>query len=107
MSETEPGEFEIDTESPLVAERTQEQNQHNESEENVSGTGADRQPMVTDPAKAGLTEQTGGWGTGTPGSSNVAGLEDVAPIESEVIEADEGKEHVNAHNDEEEGGIDG
>jgi hypothetical protein len=86
MSETELDEFGIDTESPLAAERIQEQNQDDESEENVSGTGADGEPMVTDPAKAGETEQTGGWGTGTPGSSNVAGLQDIAPIESEVKE---------------------
>lgn len=32
--------------------------------------------MVTDPERAGTTEQTGGWGTGTPGSSNVAGQHD-------------------------------
>jgi hypothetical protein len=41
--------------------------------------------MVTDPARAGETEQTGGSGAGTPGSSNVAGLQDIAPIESEVL----------------------
>ena len=34
------------------------------------------EPMVTDPDKAGTTVQTGSSGTGTPGSSNVAGLKD-------------------------------
>jgi len=46
--------------------------------------GADGKPMVTDPDKAGETEQTGSWGTGTPGGSNVAGLQEPAPIESAV-----------------------
>jgi hypothetical protein len=31
------------------------------------------EPMVADPEKAGTTEQTGGSGTGTPGSSNISG----------------------------------
>jgi hypothetical protein len=83
MSETEPDE--IDTESPVAAERIQKQNQ-DESEGNGSGAGADGEPMVTDPAKAGETEQTGSWGTGTPGGSNVTGLQDIAPIESELQE---------------------
>ena len=33
-------------------------------------------PMVADPEKAGATEQTGGSGTGTQGSSNIAGQKD-------------------------------
>lgn len=32
--------------------------------------------VVADPEKAGITEQTGSSGTGTPGSSNVAGQKD-------------------------------
>lgn len=40
---------------------------------------ASDEPMVTDPAKAGAMEQTGGSGTGTPGSSNVAGQKDTVP----------------------------
>ena len=34
--------------------------------------GGDEQ-RVADPRRAGKTEQTGGFGTGTPGSANVAG----------------------------------
>jgi len=36
-------------------------------------------PMVADPEKAGVTEQTGGSGTGTQGSSNVAGQKGTDP----------------------------
>lgn len=40
---------------------------------------ASDEPMVTDPTKAGAMEQTGESGTGTPGSSNVAGQKDTVP----------------------------
>ena len=52
--------------------------------EHRTTVGADGKPMVTDPDKAGETEQTGSWGTGTPGGSNVAGLQEPATIESAV-----------------------
>lgn len=105
MSETEPGEIGSDEEHESTGKRSPALTQggrHNEA-----GVGADGEPMVSDPEKAGQTEQTGGWGTGTPGSSIVAGLQDVAPIESEVIEADEGKQQVEDKDDEEEGGMNG
>ena len=38
-------------------------------------------PLVSDPTKANKTEQTGGWGTGTQGSSTVAGLNEVEDSE--------------------------
>jgi hypothetical protein len=111
MSETRPGEIGSDEETESPAERSpaliQGGDHPEDGEQDEPGTGADGKPMVSDPEKADQTEPTGGWGTGTPGSSNVAGLQDVAPIESDVIEADEGKEQVNAHNDDEEGGRDG
>ena len=59
MSETEPGQ--------IGAESVRESDE----------------PMVTDPERAGTTEQTGGWGTGTPGSSNVAGQRDTDADEQE------------------------
>lgn len=37
---------------------------------------ASDEPIVADPERAGATEQTGGSGTGTPGSSNIAGQKD-------------------------------
>jgi hypothetical protein len=39
--------------------------------------GGDEQ-RVADPRRAGKTEQTGGSGTGTPGSANVAGQVDAS-----------------------------
>ena len=42
----------------------------------TGGRGQDETSPVIDPTKAGETEQTGGWGTGTQGSSNVAGQQD-------------------------------
>jgi hypothetical protein len=110
MSETKSGEIDRDQGSPLAAKELQGKSPQSPDtgRENVAGVGADREPMVTDPGRASESEETGGWGTGTPGSSTVAGLQDVAPIESAVTEKDEGQEQVRVeHDDERDGGIDG
>jgi len=39
-------------------------------------------PLVSDPARANVTEQTGGSGTGTQGSSTVAGINNVEGTEN-------------------------
>ena len=44
------------------------------------------EPLVSDPTKANKTEQTGGWGTGTQGSSTVAGLNEVDDSEENMAE---------------------
>lgn len=42
------------------------------------------EPMVADSDKAGAAEQTGGTGTGTQGSSNIAGQNDSAEATGEL-----------------------
>ena len=42
--------------------------------------------LVSDPAKANKTEQTGGWGTGTQGSSTVAGINEVEESQANMAE---------------------
>ena len=44
------------------------------------------EPLVSDHAKADETEQTGGRGTGTQGSSTVAGLNEVKDSEENMAE---------------------
>ena len=44
------------------------------------------EPRVSDPAKANKTEQTGGWGTGTQGSSTVAGINEVEEPEENMAD---------------------
>jgi hypothetical protein len=43
-------------------------------------------PLVSDPAKANETQQTGGWGTGTQGSSTVGGINEVEDSEENMAE---------------------
>jgi hypothetical protein len=45
-----------------------------------------REPLVSDPTKANNTEQTGGGGTGTHGSSTVAGINEVENSEENMAD---------------------
>jgi hypothetical protein len=59
----------------------------------TGGRGQGETSADIDPAKAGETEQTGGWGTGTQGSSNVAGQQEQETGQAQAP-ADKGQEEI-------------